>query len=78
MVGKSLGRILKKIGVDFVTCENGEQGLEELTNSEFPFSLLISDQRMPGMAGSELLVQAREESPETIRFLISGYSDMDV
>jgi response regulator RpfG family c-di-GMP phosphodiesterase len=78
MVSKSLGRILKKIGVEFVSCENGEQGLEQLTKAEFPFSLIISDQRMPGMAGTELLEQAREESPETIRFLISGYSDMDV
>ena len=30
MVSKSLGRILKKIGVEFVSCENGEQGLVEL------------------------------------------------
>lgn len=78
MVSKSLGRILKKIGVEFVSCESGEQGLEHLTKADFPFSLIISDQRMPGMAGSELLKQAREKSPETIRFLISGYSDMDV
>ncbi|MCK5541951.1 MAG: response regulator [Desulfobacterales bacterium] len=78
MVSKALGRILKKIGVDFVSCESGKQGLEELTKAEFPFSLLISDQRMPDMVGSELLEQAREESPETIRFLISGYSDTDV
>lgn len=78
MVSKSLGRILKKIGVEFVSCESGEQGLEHLAKADFPFSLIISDQRMPGMAGSELLKQAREKSPETIRFLISGYSDMDV
>ncbi|MCD4741744.1 MAG: response regulator [Desulfobacteraceae bacterium] len=78
MVSKSLGRIFKKIGVEFVSCENGDQGLVELTNAEFPFSLIISDQRMPGMVGSELLKQAREVSPETVRFLISGYSDMDV
>lgn len=78
MVSKALGRILKKIGVEYVSCESGEQGLEELKKAEFPFSLLISDQRMPGMVGSELLEQSREVSPETIRFLISGYSDMDI
>ena len=77
-ISSSLGRILKKNGIEFVACESGEEGLEELDKTDFPFSLIISDQRMPGMTGSEFLEQAKEMSPATIRFLISGYSDSDV
>lgn len=39
--------------------------------------VVISDQRMPLMQGSELLRIARETSPATMRILLTGYSDMD-
>lgn len=39
--------------------------------------VIISDQRMPVMLGAELLRQAREASPATMRILLTGYSDMD-
>lgn len=38
---------------------------------------LISDQRMPIMAGVDLLRQAREIAPNTMRLLLTGYSDID-
>lgn len=38
---------------------------------------LISDQRMPLMMGVEVLRQAREVSPNTMRLLLTGYSDLD-
>jgi len=39
--------------------------------------VLVSDQRMPLMSGSELLARAREISPVTVRILLTGYSDLD-
>ena len=39
-------------------------------------SVIISDQRMPGLSGHEFLTQAREVSDAT-RILITGYSDME-
>jgi len=39
--------------------------------------VIISDQRMPVMQGSELLRLAREASPATMRILLTGYSDME-
>jgi len=39
--------------------------------------VIISDQRMPLMQGSELLRLAREASPATMRILLTGYSDME-
>ncbi len=39
--------------------------------------VIVSDQRMPLMQGSELLGLAREASPATMRILLTGYSDLD-
>jgi serine/threonine-protein kinase len=39
--------------------------------------VIVSDQRMPLMQGSELLGIARETSPATMRILLTGYSDLD-
>lgn len=39
--------------------------------------VVVSDQRMPVMQGSELLRIARETSPATMRILLTGYSDLD-
>lgn len=38
--------------------------------------VIVSDQRMPGMSGTELLGQVRECSPRTVRLLLTGYSDL--
>ena len=39
--------------------------------------VIVSDQRMPVMQGSELLKIARETSPATMRILLTGYSDLE-
>lgn len=77
-ISTALGRIFKKNNIDFVCCTSGEAGIKELNNTESPFSLILSDQRMPGMTGIDFFARAREISPGTIRILISGYSDNDV
>lgn len=76
-VGKSLGRFLKSIGIKYVYMESGKLGLERIQTASKPFSLIISDQRMPEMTGSEFLGKAKKITPDTIRFLLTGYSDMD-
>jgi len=38
--------------------------------------VIVSDQRMPGMPGVELLSHVYRESPETVRMLLTGYSDL--
>lgn len=40
------------------------------------FHVLVSDQRMPQMLGVDLLRRAREISPNTMRLLLTGYSDL--
>jgi DNA-binding NtrC family response regulator len=40
-------------------------------------NVLVSDQRMPGMTGVDLLRQVGELSPSTMRILLTGYSDLN-
>ena len=40
-------------------------------------AVVVSDQRMPGMTGVELLARAREVAPETVRVLLTAFTDAD-
>ena len=42
-----------------------------------PVSVVITDQRMPGMTGVELLKQIYEKFPDTVRIILTGFADSD-
>jgi len=56
------------------TTTSGTQALDFIKRHKI--HVLISDQRMPIMPGVEVLRQARELSPSTVRILLTGYSDL--
>ncbi|HTH50388.1 MAG TPA: HD domain-containing phosphohydrolase [Pyrinomonadaceae bacterium] len=60
---------------DVFTAENGAAGLAVLTAHDI--ALIISDQRMPGMAGVEFLKRAAEMRSATVRMILTGYTDID-
>jgi response regulator RpfG family c-di-GMP phosphodiesterase len=76
-IGKALGRLMRSIGAKYVYAESGQAAIDAIKAKARPFSLILSDQRMPGMEGSEFLEQAKKLSPDTIRFLITGYADVN-
>jgi signal transduction histidine kinase len=53
---------------------SGREALELLRKHEV--HVILSDQRMPGMTGVELLQQARAEYPDAVRLLFTGYADI--
>jgi len=54
----------------------GEVGLTTIHDCG-PYSVVISDMRMPGMNGAEFLSQVRQKSPETVRMLLTGGTDLN-
>jgi ActR/RegA family two-component response regulator len=58
------------------TANSGEQGLATIRTAG-PFAVVISDMRMPGMNGAQFLAKVREKAPDTVRMLLTGYSDLD-
>jgi signal transduction histidine kinase len=54
---------------------SGEEALAVLATE--PVAVVVTDQRMPGMSGNDLLRRVLEVSPDTIRIVITAYSDLD-
>ncbi|HEX6828487.1 MAG TPA: protein kinase, partial [Burkholderiales bacterium] len=65
---------LFRSGYHVFTATSGGQALEFVRR--FPMHVVVSDQRMPGMTGVELLQQVKVLSPGTVRMLLTGYSDL--
>lgn len=61
---------------DLAVAADPARGLETLS-SDGPFAVIVSDLNMPGMDGVELLSRAREQTPETVRILLTGHADLD-
>ncbi len=58
---------------DVVACENAEIGLEKL-KAEL-FAVVVSDQRMPGMWGTEFLAEAARLRPTTTRLILTAFTE---
>lgn len=56
--------------------ESGEAALDMLSGA--PFEVVVSDMRMPGMDGAELLGRVKERYPETVRIILSGHSELEL
>jgi response regulator RpfG family c-di-GMP phosphodiesterase len=54
----------------------GEQGLAAIRNHG-PYAVVVSDMRMPGMDGIHFLSRVRQAAPDTIRMMLTGYSDFN-
>jgi response regulator RpfG family c-di-GMP phosphodiesterase len=70
----SLRRLLRREAYELITVANAKEALRVM--EEQPVSLLISDYRMPGMSGTDLLLEVQRRWPETLRIVLSGYSEV--
>src|SRR5688572_4732299 len=64
-------------GKDFrIKCvSSAEEAIAELARE--PVAVVVTDQRMTGMSGDELLRNVREMSPDTVRMILTAYSDLE-
>jgi len=71
----SLKRLLRRENYDILIANSGEEALALLAEHEV--GVILTDQRMPGMSGSELLARVRKIHPRTVRMVLSGYTGLD-
>ncbi|MBI2381325.1 MAG: EAL domain-containing protein [Gammaproteobacteria bacterium] len=71
---RALKRMLRGEPYRVLTAASAEEGLETL--ARYPIQVIVSDQRMPGMSGTDFLGKVRELYPGTVRMVLSGYADI--
>ena len=74
-IRQSLKKILEKEGYTVLTASNGEEAFREIRGGDI--DLLITDIRMAGMDGLELLGVCKSVSPYTEVIMITGYASVD-
>lgn len=76
IVGKRLKPALAKSGYDVDVVESGAEALERL--EERTYDIVITDIRMEGMDGLEVLRQVRSRTPRTLVIMITGFATVEV
>ncbi len=76
LICRLLGRRLSKEGYTCVTACNGKEALKLLYAE--PFSLIISDIKMPEMDGLELLRRVKATNPGMMVMMVTAYPDIDM
>ncbi len=76
-IAKAFEDVFQKKKIDHIFVNSGDAALEEVKKAEKPFSVIITDQGMEGMTGTQTLEHAREIIPETIRVLMTSHSQID-
>lgn len=71
----SLQRLLRKEGYEILLASSGKEGIEIL--KKHSVSLIVSDQRMPQMSGVEFFNKIKDIHPDTIRVILSGYTNVN-
>jgi YesN/AraC family two-component response regulator len=72
----ALRRLFRREGFSIEVALNGVEALQKLAT--FEADVVISDLKMPGMDGLELLGQVLRIAPKTVRVLISGHADVSI
>lgn len=72
----ALKRALRKEPFEIWGAGSAYEALQLL--SEQPMDVVVSDEKMPSMSGSELLAEIAVRYPETIRIMLTGHASLDV
>lgn len=75
---KSLARLLCRTCPEWrvIAVGSAKEALEELAKA--PYDVVVSDMRMPGMDGAELLACVREKQPLAARIILTGHAERAV
>ena len=76
-IGKAFEDVCQTKKIDHVFVTSGDFALEEIKKANKSFSVIITDQGLEGMTGTQILEHAREIIPDTIRVLMTSHSQVD-
>lgn len=71
----NLSHVFEKEGYQVTACQDGESGLAEMQKQEF--DLVLTDLKMPGIDGMDVLRHIRETTPEIPVIMITGHASLD-
>jgi DNA-binding NtrC family response regulator len=71
----NMSHVLEREGYAVTACENGESGLAAMQNTEF--DIVLTDLRMPGIDGMDVLRHIRETTPDVPAIMITGHATLD-
>jgi diguanylate cyclase (GGDEF)-like protein len=71
----ALKRVLRRENYRILTAGSGEEALDLLARHDV--GVILTDHRMPGIGGTELLSRARVMHPQTVRMILTGYNGLD-
>lgn len=71
---RSLVRLFRRDGYHVLTAGSVHEAFDLLASN--PVQVIVSDQRMPGMSGTEFLDRVHKLYPDTVRMVLSGYTDV--
>ena len=70
-----LGRLLQNQPYQLYTARSGEEALRMLNSRRV--DVVVSDERMPGMSGSDLLAWVASNAPDVVRIMLTGYASVE-
>jgi len=78
LVLQGLQRMLRHLRTEWEMAfvDSGPKALALMEQT--PFDVIVSDMRMPGMNGAELLNEVMKRHPKTVRFILSGHADKEL
>ena len=70
----SISKTLQRVGYQVSAAASGEEALDMLVEQNF--DVVLTDIRMPGLTGVELLARIKEKAPDSIVILMTGYASL--
>ena len=74
---RSIDAMRRTLEEDFVVIAAGGADAARAWLQRRPVDVILCDQRMPGLTGVQFLKEVRERWPDTVRIIISGYTDSE-
>jgi two-component system alkaline phosphatase synthesis response regulator PhoP len=71
----SISKTLQRVGYQVHTAASGEEALEMMQFQDY--DVVLTDIRMPGLTGVELLAQIKKQAPDAVVILLTGYASLE-